>query len=67
MRWALGAIVLALVAIVGVNALLLAYGGDRHDPVGRLSPITRIPAPTGKPRPVPLPAHTGEHSTSSDD
>ena len=67
MRWAVGAIVLALVAIVGVNALLLAYGASRHDPVGRLSPITRVPAPTGKPRPLPSPAHAGDGSTSSDD
>ena len=67
MRWAVGAIVLALVAIVGVNALLLAYGGDRHDPVGRLSPVTQLPVLTGKPRPLPPPAHTGDQRTSSDD
>jgi hypothetical protein len=59
-RWVAGAIVLALVAVVTVNALLLAYGGDRHDPVGRLSPITHLPAPTGTPRPLPPPAPTDD-------
>ncbi len=67
MKWVAGAVVLALVAVVAVNALLLAYGGDRHDPVGRLSPVTHLPALTGRPQPLPAPAHTGDQSTSSDD
>jgi hypothetical protein len=66
-KWAGGAVVLALAAVVAVNVLLLAYGGDRHDPVGRLSPVTHLPAPTGKPRPLPPPAPTGGHATGSDD
>ena len=47
MRWVAGAAALALAAAVGVNVLLLFYGGDRHDPVGKLSPvITRPVAPS---------------------
>lgn len=45
MRWAIAPIVVALAAVVAVNVLLLAYGGDRHDPVGRLSPVADLPAP----------------------
>jgi hypothetical protein len=37
-------IVVALTAVVAANALLLVYGANRNDPVGRLSPIgeTRV-------------------------
>lgn len=37
--------VAALTAVVAVNVALLSYGGDRHDPVGRLSPVATVPAP----------------------
>jgi hypothetical protein len=57
-RWAIAAVVVALAAVVGVNMLLLAYGGDRHDPVGRLSPVAVLPAGTVRPRPLPLPRPT---------
>lgn len=53
MRWAPAVIVMALLAVVAVNALLLAYGRDRHDPVGQLSPVTGRSAPTVKARPLP--------------
>ena len=52
MKWAGASVVAALAAIVAVNVLLLTYGGDRHDPVGRLSPVARLPAQTVRPRPV---------------
>lgn len=45
MRWAIAPIAVALAAVVAVNVLLLAYGGDRHDPVGRLSPVADLPSP----------------------
>ena len=53
MRWAVAAIVVALAAVIAVNALLLGYGGDRHDPVGRLSPVAGFVTPTGKVKPLP--------------
>lgn len=56
MRAAVAAVVVALAAVVGVNALLLAYSGARHDPVGRLSPVADLPAHTVKARPLPAPA-----------
>ena len=46
MRWTLVAVAVALAAVVAVNALLLFYGGDRHDPVGNLSPVATQPAGT---------------------
>ena len=61
MRWAIAPIVVALAAVVAVNVLLLAYGGDRHDPVGRLSPVADLPAPpvvTPKPNPRRLRTRT---------
>jgi hypothetical protein len=45
MRWALGAMLAALAATVTINVLLLGYGGTRHDPVGRLSPVANLPLP----------------------
>jgi hypothetical protein len=61
-RWAVTAAVAALAAVVAVNVLLLAYGGDRHDPVGRLSPVANLPARTVKARPLPQPAPVNDHS-----
>jgi hypothetical protein len=43
MKWALGAMLAALAATVTINVLLLGYGGTRHDPVGRLSPVANLP------------------------
>lgn len=50
MRWTFVTIAVALAAVVAVNAVLLLYGGDRHDPVGRLSPVASQP---GSPIPAP--------------
>lgn len=50
MRWTAVAVALALAAVVAVNVLLLFYGGDRHDPVGKLSPVVTQP---GSPTPAP--------------
>ena len=58
MRWAVAAVVCALVAVIGANVLLLDYGGTRHDPVGRLSPVARLPSPTTTPQPARQPAPT---------
>ncbi len=45
MRWIVAAVVVALAAAIGVNALLLGYGTTRHDPVGRLSPVANLTTP----------------------
>ena len=37
------AVAVALAAVVAANVLLLGYGRDRHDPVGRLSPVANLP------------------------
>ena len=42
MKWAVVAVVVTLVAIAAVNVALLTYSGDRHDPVGQLSPVASI-------------------------
>lgn len=44
MSWVVVAVA-ALTAVVAVNVALLSYGADRHDPVGRLSPLTTLPGP----------------------
>ena len=55
MRWAiLAAVILAVTAAVAANVLLLSYGADRTDPVGRLSPVANIPAPPSRPSPRPV-------------
>jgi hypothetical protein len=36
MKWLLAVAVAALTAIVAANVVLLAYGDNRHDPVGGL-------------------------------
>jgi hypothetical protein len=55
-RWILVAAA-ALVAVVAVNVALLSYGGNRHDPVGRLSPIASLPGPAPAPAISPRAAH----------
>jgi hypothetical protein len=42
-KWVVAALA-AVAAVVAVNVALLSYGGDRHDPVGRLSPVATLPA-----------------------
>jgi hypothetical protein len=59
MRWAVGAVLVALVAAVAVNVLLLGYGADRHDPVGRLSPVADLRTP-------PPPQHAAPTLTVDD-
>jgi len=60
-RWAVVAAVVALAAVVAVNVLLLGASGDRHDPVGRLSPVAVLPTVTVKARPLPPPARVDEN------
>lgn len=64
MRWIVVGVVVALVAAIGVNALLLGYGTNRHDPVGRLSPVANLQTPT-----VATPTTTAQatHTHSEDD
>lgn len=42
MTWRIAAVLVALAAVVGANALLLLSGSNRNDPVGRLSPIAKV-------------------------
>lgn len=63
MKWAL-VVLVALAAVIAVNAALLSYGGDRHDPVGRLSPVARMPAPSST---TARPTTTGEHHDHHED
>jgi hypothetical protein len=53
MRWATVAmavgVALAVAAVMAVNVLLLGYGIDRNDPVGRLSPVSGGLAPATSP------------------
>ena len=59
-------VLLVVVALTGVgvaNAVLLGYGADRTDPVGRLSPLTHV-APTV----VPVaPVHPTGHGNEGPD
>ena len=60
------AVGVALAAVVAANVLLLGYGRDRHDPVGRLSPVASL---RGHRRPCrssrPPPAATTARLTTS--
>ena len=53
MRWAvIAAVIVAVTAAVAVNALLLlSYGTEHTDPVGRLSPVANLPAVPSRPAP----------------
>lgn len=62
MRWVVVAVA-ALAAVVAVNVALLAYGGDRHDPVGKLSPLATLPSPA----PAPAPTTTVQHGEHEED
>ena len=67
MRRIVVAVAVALAAVVAANVLLLGYGGDRHDPVGRLSPVAqlspvaRLPGTPGTAPAAPTTAGDGEH------
>jgi hypothetical protein len=37
------AIAAAVACVAAVNLVLLGYGNNRHDPVGRLNPVTSLP------------------------
>jgi hypothetical protein len=53
------AVLVAVLAGVGVaNVVLLGYGADRNDPVGRLSPVLPVSHPVPTPAPAPAPATT---------
>jgi hypothetical protein len=72
MKWAMGAVVVAIAAAIAVNVLLLGYGGARNDPVGQLSPVASLPRPSVAPQPAPATTTTtksGDHhdGQSSDD
>lgn len=54
MRWLVVAAA-ALAAVVAANVALLRYGGDRHDPVGNLTPVASVPQ-----HPAPSPASKAE-------
>ena len=59
------AVAVALAAVVAANVLLLGYGRDRHDPVGRLSPVANLPATSTT---VPqAPTTTGGDDQHADD
>lgn len=62
MKWVL-LVAVALVAVIAVNAALLSYGGERHDPVGQLSPVATMPVPTSTATTptVQPPTTTSEH------
>jgi len=72
-RWAIGSIIVALAAVVAVNAVLLAYGGQRNDPVGKLSPVAEVVHAPRKTVPLPtIPPPTTttdrrDHDRDSDD
>ena len=60
------AVAVALAAVVAANVLLLGYGRDRHDPVGRLSPVANLPA-TSTTVPKAPTATTGGEDQHADD
>lgn len=43
------AVAVAVAAVAAASALLLTFGGDRHDPVGQLSPVAHIAPPPAAP------------------
>lgn len=46
MRWAATLVAVIAAATAAAVTGLLFYGGDRHDPVGQLSPVAQMPAHT---------------------
>lgn len=63
MKWLIMSVAVALAAVIAANALLLIYGGNRNDPVGRLSPIMNT-SPT---RPAPHVTETPLRAGQEDD
>lgn len=60
-------VAVALAAVVAANALLLVYGANRNDPVGRLSPIVETrPNPAAK-QPLPHVTDTPLRGGQEDD
>jgi hypothetical protein len=62
-KWLIASVAVALGAVVLANALLLVYGGNRNDPVGRLSPIMN----SSQVRPAPHVTETHHHTVEEDD
>lgn len=60
MRVALAAVVVLAVAAlaIGANYALLGFATHRNDPVGRLSPVARLPSGPAATTTVPPPATT---------
>jgi hypothetical protein len=63
-KWIL-LVAVALAAVIAVNAALLSYGRDRHDPVGRLNPVAHLPAAGSTTETAPT--TTGERPEHEDD
>jgi hypothetical protein len=66
-KWLIMSIVVALTAVVAANALLLVYGANRNDPVGRLSPIAETRLHLMPEHPVPHVTTTPLHAGQEDD
>jgi hypothetical protein len=66
-KWLIVSVAVALAAVVAANALLLVYGGNRHDPVGRLSPIAKTRLNLTPQRPAPPVTRTTRHTGQEDD
>lgn len=49
-------VLLAVVAAVAINVVLLGYAAQPKDPVGRLTPTATLPAAPPLSHPVPRPA-----------
>ena len=67
MKWLIMSIAVALAAVVGANALLLVYGANRNDPVGRLSPIVETRLHLTAKRPLPHVTETHVRAGQEDD
>lgn len=64
MTWRIAAVLVALVAVAGANALLLTFGSNHNDPVGRLSPIAHVRL--GSPQHAPQPASVARQRREDD-
>jgi hypothetical protein len=60
------AVLAAAVAVVGANVVLLGYGSERSDRVGKLSPVAHVQAPAQKP-PLTQPEDARRGGTDLDD
>jgi hypothetical protein len=67
MRWVIVATAAAVGAVIAANALLLVFGTNRHDPVGRLSPIAAYrPSHVVQPSPAARTARVREWHREDD-